>query len=489
MVLALAACMVGPDYHRPSAPVPAIYKEVAPAAYRTAGKWVIARPSAEVLRGKWWTIFNDPLLDSMEDELTAANQDLKTAEANFRAARAAIGIQRAGEFPTLSIGANANSIQYSSHQPYFVIPNPQPQGLFQLPVDLNYEIDVWGSIRRSVAAAREEAQATAADVATTSLSLHAELVIDYIELRSADAQERLLNDTVKAYQRALTLTQNRLAGGESPASDVAQARTQLDTTRVQATDIGVLRAQYEHAIASLLGKPPAEFSLPPAPLALQAPRIPLGLPSQLLQRRPDIAAAERRIAEANERIGIAQAAYYPSFNLSALTGFEGNTFANWFGWPSLFWAVGLSMTEPVFEGGLRKAQSQIAAVNYDAAVSTYRQTTLNAFQQVEDNLAALRILADEAQQQREAVRAAANSLQIFTNRYIGGEDAYLQVVTAQEFLLSNQRNDVDIQRRRFEAMVLLVKALGGGWDAASLAEIGMHDPKNRGTNIGSGGRI
>jgi len=426
----LAGCNVGPDYHRPSVPMTAAYKEITPAAYRSAGQWERARPSDNVLRGKWWRMFGDPQLDDLEDALTASNQELRIAEARFREARAEIGIQRAAQFPTINVGPNINSVQDSAHQPYFPIQNPQPAGLFQLPFDLSYEIDLWGSIRRSVAAAREEAQATAADLATTNLSLHAELALDYMELRSADAQAKLLDQTVKAYTRALALTQNRLAGGEAPASDVAQAQTQLDTTRVQATDIGVQRAQYEHAIAILLGRPPAAFSLPPAPMALQQPIIPVGVPSELLERRPDIAAAERRMAEANQRIGIAQAAYYPSLNLGALSGFEGTSLTNWFGWPSLFWAVGLTMTETVFDGGLRRAQSQLARAGYDAAVANYRQTTLTAFQQVEDNLAALRILADEAGQQREAVQAAEHSLRIFINRYIGGEDAYLQVITA-----------------------------------------------------------
>jgi NodT family efflux transporter outer membrane factor (OMF) lipoprotein len=468
LVLLLAGCNVGPNYHTPPAPMTDFYKEITPAAYRTAGSWRTAQPSDEVQRGKWWTMFGDPELNELEDELTAANQNLKVAEATFRAARAAIGIQRAAQFPTIAVGPNVSSIQFSAHQPYFPIQNPQPTGLFQLPFDLSYEVDLWGSIRRAVAAAREEAQATAADLASTSLSLHAELAMDYIELRSADAQARLLADTVKAYERALALTQNRLAGGEAPASDVAQAQTQLDTTRVQATDIAVQRAQYEHAIAILIGRPPAAVSLPPAPLTLAQPAIPVGLPSELLQRRPDIAAAERRMAEANERIGIAVAAYYPSLNLNAGSGFEGTSITNWFGWPSLFWAVGPTMTQIVFEGGLRRAQTEQARANYDGAVGNYRQTVLTGFQQVEDNLAALRILADEAAQQRDAVAAAANSLRLETNRYIGGEDAYLQVITAQAFLLTNQRNDVDIRRRRMEASVLLVKALGGGWDKASL---------------------
>lgn len=473
MAVLLTGCNVGPDYKRPSAPMTDTYKEeVTPAAYRTAGAWRLAQPSDTLPKGKWWEIFGDPQLNALEDEVTASNQDLKLAEARFREARAMIGFQHAAQLPMLTVGGNVSSLQDSAHQPYFLIPNPHPEGQFQVAFDLSYEVDLWGRIRRTVTAAREEAQATAADFATMSLSLHAELAIDYIELRSADAQQRLLDDTVRAYTQALNLTQKRLTGGAAPSSDVAQAQTQLDTTRVQATDIGVMRAQYEHAIAILLGKPPAAFSLPPAPLDLQPPAIPVGLPSELLQRRPDIAATERRMAEANEQIGIAKAAYYPSLNLNALSGFLGNSFASWFGWPSLFWAVGLSVAQTVYDGGRRRAQSEQARAAYDAAVASYRQTTLTAFQQVEDNLAALRILGDEARQQHEAVRSAENSLQIFTNRYVGGQDAYLTVITAQAFALSNERNNVDIQRRRIEASILLVKALGGGWDAGSLPAFG-----------------
>jgi NodT family efflux transporter outer membrane factor (OMF) lipoprotein len=270
---------------------------------------------------------------------------------------------------------------------------------------------------------------------------------------------------------ALRLNRKRLAGGEAPASDVAEAQTQLDTTRVQATDVGVMRAQYEHAIATLIGKPPAAFSLPASPLDARPPSIPAGIPSELLQRRPDIAAAERRVAEGNEQIGIAKAAYYPSLNFSAVSGFLGSSAATWFSWPSLFWAVGTSLTQELFDGGRRHAQSEIARAGYDAAVASYRQTTLTAFQQVEDNLAALRILRDEAQQQREAVDAAENALRLFTNRYVGGEDTYLQVITGQTAALANQRNDVDILRRRMEASIRLVKALGGGWDVSSLPKL------------------
>jgi NodT family efflux transporter outer membrane factor (OMF) lipoprotein len=319
-----------------------------------------------------------------------------------------------------------------------------------------------------VSASREEAQATAGDLASVNLILHAELAYDYFELRSADAQKKLLDDTVKTYQDALQLTVNRFDGGAAPKSDVAQAQTQLQTTMVQDTDIAVQRAQFEHAIAILVGKPPAAFSLPPSPLNLAPPDVAPGLPSQLLERRPDIAAAERRVAEANDQIGIARAAYYPTIVLGGSAGFEGDSITNWFTWPSRFWAVGPSLAETLFDGGRRRATSTAASANYDATVASYRESTLTAFQQVEDNLVALRILSQEAEQQKQATTSAQESLQIFTDRYIGGADPYLQVLTAQTIALQNERNDVDILRRRMDASVLLIKALGGGWTVSDL---------------------
>jgi NodT family efflux transporter outer membrane factor (OMF) lipoprotein len=470
----LGGCMVGPKYRQPDVPITEQFKEATPADYSTAGTWRPAHPADAVSRGEWWRMFGDPLLDRLEDELTVSNQNLKQQEARFRAARAMIAYQRAALFPSLSAGPNLSSVQDSAHQPYFVQTNPPSEGDLQLPVDLSYEVDLWGRIRRGVTAAREEAQGTEADLETARLSLHAELAIDYVELRSADAQQHLLDDTVKAYTDALRLTQNRLDGGYAPASDVAQAQTQLDTARVQATDIGVARAQYEHAIAVLTGRPPASLTLPPAALNFEPPGVPPGLPSELLQRRPDIAAAERRVAEANEQIGIAIAAYYPSLSFNASSGFEGSSFANWFGWPSLFWAVGTSVSQSLFDGGRLHAQTEQARANYDAAVAFYRQTALTAFQQVEDNLAALHILGNEASQQREAVAAAEHSLTLFNNLYIGGEDTYLQVITAQTTALQNERNDVDIRRRRLEADILLVKAIGGGWQSADLPTLKEH---------------
>jgi NodT family efflux transporter outer membrane factor (OMF) lipoprotein len=330
-----------------------------------------------------------------------------------------------------------------------------------------------GRIRRTVAQSREEAQASAADLATSRLSLHAELAIDYFDLRSADAQSRLLYDTVIAYQSALQLTEDRYNGEASPLSDVTQARTQLQAAQVQETDIAIQRAMYEHAIAVLIGKPPALFTLPPDPIIVDAaaiPPIPGMLPSQLLERRPDIASAERNMAAANEEIGIARAAYYPTLSLSAVAGFAGTSALNWFSWPSSFFAVGPTMSQTLFDHGRRRAVSDIAVAQYSETVAYYRQTTLTAFQQVEDNLNALHNLEIEARQQHDPTASAQQSLDLFNTRYEGGVDTYLQVITWQTALLQNQRNDIDIVQRRFEASVLLVKALGGGWDASQLPQ-------------------
>jgi NodT family efflux transporter outer membrane factor (OMF) lipoprotein len=462
VVLFCAGCMVGPDYKRPAVPMTTAYKE--------DEGWKIARPGDHLPRGKWWEIFGDPQLNALQEELIAANQNLKIAEARFRQARAMIGFARASEFPTISAGIGTSSVRESANAPFHITRFPST-GDFLLSFDLSYEVDLWGRIRRSVTAAREEALATAADLETARLSLQAELAFNYFELRSADAQQRLLNDTVKAYEAALQLTINRFEGGIVPKSDVAQARTQLETTQVMATDIAVQRAQFEHAIAILIGKPPATFSLPPRPLEINPPDIPVGVPSELLERRPDIAAAERRVAEANEQIGIAKAAYFPSVVLSASVGFEGSSIKNWLQASSLLWAVGSSLAQTIYDGGRRRATSEAAFANYDATVANYRQTTLDAFQQVEDNLAALRILEREAEQQQRAVVSARESLELFTNRYKGGVDTYLQVITAQTIALANERNQVDILRRRMDASVLLVKAMGGGWNIADLPQL------------------
>jgi NodT family efflux transporter outer membrane factor (OMF) lipoprotein len=470
-LLALASCTVGPKYSKPPVPMTPAFKEPPPANFKGSGNWKPAQPDDSTLRGKWWEIFNDPELNALEEQLDPSNLDLKVAEARFRQARAAVRFNRAAQYPTISTAPFINSVRNSAHRPFFVNPNHAPTGDFNLPIDLSYEVDLWGRVRRTVSASREEAQASAGDLATLSLSLHSELAVDYFELHTADAQQQILNNTVKAYTDAVRLTTNRYQGGVANRLEVAQAQTQLDTTTAQATDVAVLRSEFEHAIAILLGRPPALFSLPVEPLKASPPAIPVGVPSMLLERRPDIASAERRVAEANDQIGIARAAYFPTITLGASAGLEGNSALNWFTWPSRFWSVGPSAAETLFDAGRRRATMENAAANYDATVATYRQTTLSAFQQVEDNLAALRVLETEAAQQREAVLSSQNWLALSMNRYKGGVDTYLQVITSQTVNLTDQQTEIDIMRRRMDASVLLVKALGGGWNLSNLPAI------------------
>ncbi len=468
-LLMMGGCMVGPKYARPALPTPPAFKEPPPDSFKETKDWKIAQPGTP-LPAKWWESFHDAQLTAMEEQVAAGNQDLKVAEARFRQARAMIRVNRAAEFPTISTGTSVASVRDSGNRPYFAVP-ATATGDFSLPFDFSYEVDLWGRVRRTVNAAKEEAQASSADLATATLSIQAELAYDYFELRAADAQKQLLDDTVAAYTNALQLTTNRFEGGAAAKSDVAQAQTQLATARAQDTDLGVARAQYEHAIAVLLGKPPAAFELASAPLNGEPPAIPVGLPSQLMERRPDIAASERRVAEANEQIGIARAAFFPTVTLGGSAGLEGTSILNWLNWPSRFWAVGPSFAQTLFDAGRRHATSDAALAGYDAAVASYRETALTAFQQVEDNLAALRVLEGEAVQQREAVAAAEESLELFTNRYQGGVDNYLQVITAQTTALENRRNEIDIQRRRMDASVLLIKGLGGGWNSGNLPTV------------------
>ncbi len=405
--------MVGPKYTRPSAPLTPEFKESGPTTFKEMDGWKAAQPSDAEIRGNWWELFADSQLNALETQVDGANQTLKQAEANFRAARSAIGVSRSARAPSISVGPSVAAVRDSANQPYF---NKSAAnggtGSFTLPFDLNYEVDLWGRVRRSVTSAVEQAQASAADMETARLSLHSELAVDYFDLRSDDAQARLLDETVKAYEDALQLTLDRYEGGAAPESDVTQARTQLLAAQTARTEIVLQRAASEHAIAVLTGKPPAALTLPALPITLQPPTLPAvpgALPSQLLERRPDIAAEERRMAAANEQIGIAQAAFYPTLSISALGGFAGTSPLNWLTWPSRLWAVGPAMSQTLFDHGLRRANLNIAGANYDATVAAYRQTALTAFQEVEDNLAALRELETEARQQREATQSAEQS--------------------------------------------------------------------------------
>ena len=462
-VLPFTGCAVGPKYHPPVVQAPPAYKEV--------GDWKPAQPNEQNLGGEWWKIFQDPQLDALELQVNVSNQNLKAAEAQFRQARAALRYTRADYYPTVTAGLSATRTRVSAHRPP---PSSIFDGItyndFTLPVDVSYQADVWGRVRKNVESYREQAQASAADLATVNLSMHADLAIDYFQARSLDAQEQLLNSTVTQYEQALELNQSRFEGGIASDVDVEQARTQLQTTRAAAIDVGVLRAQYEHAVAILIGKPPAEFSLPPLPLTAPPPRIPVSVPSDLLERRPDIAAAERRVAAANAQIGVAKSAYYPLISLGASGGFESSTITTLLNGPSGLWSVGLSAVGTVFDAGRRRAFTDEARAAYDSQVAAYRENVLTGFQQVEDSLAAVRILENEADVQDEAVVAAQRSLDLSITRYKGGVTTYLEVITAQNAALTDQVTAVNILGRRMASTVLLIQALGGGWEKSSLPE-------------------
>jgi NodT family efflux transporter outer membrane factor (OMF) lipoprotein len=462
-VLPFAGCAVGPKYHPPMVQAPPAYKEV--------GDWKPAQPNDQNLGGEWWKIFQDPQLDALELQVNVSNQNLKAAEAQFRQARAALRYNRADYYPTVTAGLSATRTRVSAHRPP---PSSIFDGItyndFTLPFDVSYQADVWGRVRKNVESYREQAQASAADLATVNLSMHADLAIDYFQARSLDAQEQLLNSTVKQYEQALELNQSRFEGGIASEVEVEQAKTQLQTTRAAAIDVGVLRAQFEHAVAILIGKPPAEFSLPPLPLTAPPPRIPVSVPSDLLERRPDIAAAERRVAAANAQIGVAKSAYYPVIGLGASGGFESSTITTLLNGPSGLWSVGLSAVGTVFDGGRRRAFTDQARAAYDFQVAAYRENVLTGFQQVEDSLAAARILENEANVQDEAVVAAQRSLDLSVTRYKGGVTTYLEVITAQSAALADQVTAVNILGRRMASTVLLIQALGGGWEKSSLPE-------------------
>jgi NodT family efflux transporter outer membrane factor (OMF) lipoprotein len=468
VLLAIAAvqvtgCTVGPRYQRPAAEVPPAYKEV--------GDWKPAQPNDQNLGGNWWEIFQDPQLNALEAQVNVSNQNLKAAEAQYTQARAILRYNRANYFPTVATNPvatrNRSSANRQPHSPTF---NGVSYNDFQIPFELSYQVDVWGRVRRTVESYREQAQASAADLAAVNLSMHSQLALYYFQARVLDAEEQLLNSTVTQYEQALELIKTRFAGGIASDVEVQQAETQLETTRAQAIDVGVARAQFEHAVAVLIGKPPASFSLAPLPLTMPPPRIPVGLPSELLERRPDIAAAERLMAAANAQIGVAKSAYYPLVNLAAAGGFESGSPTTLLSGPSILWSAGPSALFTIFDVGRRRAASDQAVAAYDQAVANYRQTVLTGFQQVEDNVAALRILEHEAQTQEKAVAAARKYLELAITRYKGGVTSYLEVTTAQSAALSAEITAVNVLGRRMVDAVTLVQALGGGWDRSSLPE-------------------
>ncbi|MGD0180823.1 MAG: efflux transporter outer membrane subunit [Terriglobales bacterium] len=458
--LQLTGCVVGPKYHQPVVQAPAAYKEI--------GDWKPAQPNDQNLGGAWWTVFQDQQLNALEEQVNVSNQNLKAAAAQYQQARAVLRYYRADYYPTVTTGPSASRTRVSANAPTNSILRGATYNDFVLPFDVSYQADVWGRVRKNVESYREQAQASAADLATVNLSMHADLAVDYFQARSLDSEEQLLNSTVKDYEQALDLTQSRFQGGIASEVEVEQAMTQLQTVRAEAVDVGVLRAQYEHAVAILIGKPPAEFTLPPLPLTAPPPHIPIGLPSDLLERRPDIASAERLVASANAQIGVARTAYYPMINLGASGGFESSAITTLINGPSGLWSIGLSAVETVFDAGRRHALNDQARAAYDYQVAAYRENVLSGFQQVEDNLAAVRILEHEAQVQDEAVTAAQNSLNLSVIRYKGGVTSYLEVITAQSAALSDEVTAVNILGRRMANTVLLIQALGGGWDRSSL---------------------
>ena len=467
-VLQLAGCMVGPKYHTPAVEAPPAYKEV--------GDWKPAQPNDQSLGGEWWTIVQDPQLDALELQVNVSNQNLKAADAQFQQARAVLRYYRADYYPTVTAGPSATRTRISANSPTSSTLRGATYNDFVVPFNFSYQADVWGRVRKTVESYREQAQASAADLATVNLSMHADLAIDYFQARSLDAEEQLLNSTVKDYEQALELNENRFHGGIASEVEVEQAKTQLQTTRAAAIDVGVLRAQYEHAVAILIGKPPADFSLPPLPLTVPPPHVPVSVPSELLERRPDIAAAERRVASANAQIGVAKTAYYPLINLGASGGFESSAITTLAQGPSGLWSVGLSTLGTVFDVGRRRSLNDQARAAYDYQVAAFRESVLTGFQQVEDNLAAVRILENEAKVQDEAVSAAQRSLDLSVIRYRGGVTSYLEVITAQSAALADEVTAVNILGRRMANTVLLVQALGGGWDRSSLPE----RPESRG---------
>jgi NodT family efflux transporter outer membrane factor (OMF) lipoprotein len=460
-VFHLTGCEVGPNYHPPAVQAPPAYKEI--------GNWKPAQPNDQNLGGTWWTMFQDPQLDALELQVNVSNQNLKAAEAQYRQSRAALRYSRADLYPTVTVGPSATRDRISTNRPP---PSLVFDGItyndYILPFDFSYQLDVWGRVRRMVESSREQAQASAADLATVNLSMHADLALEYFQARSLDAEEQLLKSTVTQYQQALQLIQTQFKGGIASEVEVEQAKTQLKTVQAAEIDVGVMRAQYEHAVAILIGKPPAEFSLPSLPLTTPPPPIPIGLPSELLERRPDIAAAERRVASANAQIGVAKAAYYPSINLGATGGFESSSITTLLSGPSGLWSFGGTALMTVFDVGRRRALTDQAIAAYDYQVAAYRESVLTGFQQVEDNLAAVRILESEAKVQDEAVVAAERSLELSIKRYNGGVTSYLEVIVAQNAALSDEVTAVNILGRRMANTVLLIQALGGGWDRTSL---------------------
>ncbi len=470
-VLLFAGCDVGPKYNRPapSTPVPATFKEVTPEDLQKMDGWKTAQPQDSALHGKWWEIFGDTELNALEEQVNISNQNVAAAFANFMAARALVRQARSQYYPNVSVGASiAGQHQPSSASNVALAASGSTFTEFSLPFDASWTPDLWGRVRNTVRANVANAQASAADLENTRLTAQAELAVDYFQLRGQDALKQLLDSTVVAYEESLKLTKALYETGIDSDESVAEAETQLESTRALDTNLGILRAQYEHAIALLVGQPASSFSVAIVPLKTPPPAIPFGVPSQLLERRPDVAANERLMAQANAQIGVARAAYYPTVTLSASAGFQTTNGPEWFTWPSRLWSAGPGISETIYDGGLRRATVEQYRAQYDQAIANYRQTVLTAFQQVEDNLAALRVLSKEIKEQDTAIQSAERSLKLATDRYRLGIDPYLNVITAQTTLFSNQQIAVNLRIQQIVASVQLIEAVGGGWDSSTL---------------------
>jgi NodT family efflux transporter outer membrane factor (OMF) lipoprotein len=464
-----SSCVVGPKYAKPATPVAASFKEPLPPNFKEAKGWKAGEPKDDIHRGKWWEIFGDPALNALEEQIDVSNQTLAGAEAQFRAARAAIRVAHSGLYPTVTGGGSVLGTGTSGNVGTSALSVARQAALLTVPtVGATWIPDLWGQVRHSIEAATATAQASAADIENTRLLLQTELALFYFQLHGLDAEKQLLDTNVIAYDRALALTRNRYDQGVVSQVDVAQAQTQLEQTRAQATDTLVARQQFEHAIAILIGKPPSLLTVSPAPLSANIPPIPGMIPSELLERRPDIAGNERRVAAANAQIGVTIAAFYPTLSLGASGGLQSSSLLTLFTWPSRFWSLGPSLSETIFDAGRRRGVTEQARAAYDQTVANYRETVLTAFQNVEDDLSTLRILEQESREQADAVRYAERSLELANAQYQGGITTYLQVIASQAVALSNERTAVQINTRRVAASVSLIQALGGGWDVSQL---------------------
>jgi NodT family efflux transporter outer membrane factor (OMF) lipoprotein len=473
LLLVSAGCAVGPNYKRPSAPTPPAFKEEPPMNFKEAeaAGWKQSQPGDAYSKGRWWELYNDAALNALEEQVSVSNQNVLQAEAQYRQARAAVSVARAALFPVVTTTPAVTSVGGGTGTSTTGSSSGASRGrtTFSLPLNVSWEPDLWGNIRRGVTASAATAQSLAASVGNARLLYQAELAQDHFGLHGNDGEAELLTRTEVSYQEYLTLTRNRFSAGVASDLDVAQAEAQLYQVQSQLQDLGVERAAFEHAIAILIGKAPAELAIPPNALKAAPPPVPPGIPSELLERRPDIASAERQVAAANEQIGIAIAAFYPNLSLTGTTGVESTSVAKWFTWPSRFWSVGPQLAETLFDAGRRRGVVEEQRAAYDATVAAYRETVLTAMQQVEDNLAALRILEREADKVRQTVQAANRALDISSAQYRSGTVNYLTVIVSQATLLSADVTAVTLLTRRLTASVLLIEALGGGWNVSQLS--------------------